>query len=122
MPTKKWWENLWIYDIINIITTDRKEKLSLFTVLKSYVKTPNMDSNIKSFSEDLMNLLDSDFDITEKEKISHKLNLKISKNSIDEYVDILLWVLWDIKKPKYNITFLSTSLYNALSDRKRDNI
>ncbi len=49
-----------------------------------------MDSNIKSFSEDLMNLLDSDFDITEKEKISHKLNLKISKNSIDEYVDILL--------------------------------
>lgn len=122
MPIKKWWENLWIYGIIDIITKDRNEKFNLFIALKSYITTPNMDSDIKSFSEDLMNLLDNDFDITEKEKISHKLDLKISKNSIDWYVNLLLWVLWDLKKSKYNITFLSTSLYNALSDRKRDNI
>ena len=104
------------------MTTDRKEKLSLSVALKSYVQTPKMDKDIKSFSEDLMNLLDNDFDITEKEKISHKLDLKISKNSVDGYVKILLWVLGDLKRPKYNIIFLSTSLYNALSDRKRDNI
>lgn len=122
MPIKKWWENLWIYGIIDIITKDRNEKFNLFIALKSYITTPNMDNDIKSFSQDLMHLLDNDFDMTEKEKISHKLDIKISKNSVDEYVDILLWVLWDLKKSKYNITFLSTSLYNALSDRKRDNI
>lgn len=72
------------------MTVDRKEKAKFYVALKSYVKNPNMDSDIKSFSEDLINLLDNDFDITEKAKISHKLDLKISKNSIDRYVNILL--------------------------------